>query len=371
MVAIVGLSLSFAALLLIQQQLETHKILDFEWVAHNRIRALSHSLDNSVLAVTTLRDHVIASGGVDREGFQVFAKSFIDRYHGVQALMWVPLVKGSDRDKFETSTTTRKFRILERNGQSEQIPANQRAEYFPVRYMVPEQSDNLPVGFDLGSVPNFAETLARARDQGWMAASGRLTYPTPRGIEYGFMLASPVFIGYAPTQSTDQQSIDLSGFIVGFFRLSNLTNAAISLLEPRGVEVLILDESAPTEERFLHFYASRLSPRKIGANDYEDWQNDQKELKFAVRVQIADRQLAIICGRTDLFRSAASFQESPWIVLVAGLLFTILLSFYLVRIKENIRQRSAMESQLMEREALFRQMTETVDEAFWAHRSEW
>ena len=101
--AIVGLSLSFAALLLIQQQLEAHKMLDFEWVAHNRIRALSHGLDNSMLAVTTLRDHVIASGGVDGEGFRVFAESFLDRYQGVQALMWVPLVKGSERDTFEAS----------------------------------------------------------------------------------------------------------------------------------------------------------------------------------------------------------------------------------------------------------------------------
>ena len=101
--AIVGLSLSFAALMLIQQQLDAHKMLDFEWVAQNRIRALSHGLENSMLAVTTLRDHVIASGEVDGEGFQMFAESFLDRYQGVQTLMWVPLVKGPERDMFEAS----------------------------------------------------------------------------------------------------------------------------------------------------------------------------------------------------------------------------------------------------------------------------
>jgi hypothetical protein len=132
------------------------------------------------------------------------------------------------------------------------------------------------------------------------------------------------------------------------------------------VEILILDESAPFEERFLHFYASRLSPRDIGADDYEQWWNDPEEPKVAERVGVADRQLAIVCGRTDLFRSAEAFQEGPWMVLVAGLLFTVLLSFYLARIRENIRQRAAMERRLVEREELFRQMTETVDEAFWA-----
>jgi PAS domain S-box-containing protein len=54
------------------------------------------------------------------------------------------------------------------------------------------------------------------------------------------------------------------------------------------------------------------------------------------------------------------------LVLLAGLLFTMLLSFYLARIRENNRQRTAMELRLVEREELFRQMTETVDEAFWA-----
>ena len=59
-------------------------MLDFEWVAQNRIRALSHGLDNSMLAVTTLGDHVIASGDVDGEGFQMFAESLQHRYQGVR-----------------------------------------------------------------------------------------------------------------------------------------------------------------------------------------------------------------------------------------------------------------------------------------------
>lgn len=369
LVAIVGLCLSFAALLLIQQQLDAHKMLDFEWVAHNRTRALSHGIDNSMLAVTTLRDHVIASGGVDGEGFQMFAKSLVGRYQGVQALMWVPLVKGSERSAFEASTAQGQgeYPLSERSGDSGLIPRSEQAEYFPALHMATGQGNGIPAGFDLGSNPKFAEILSRARKQRQMAASGRIAYPTRQGgIEYGFMAASPVFGVNVSVQAADQLKPGLTGFVVGFFRFGNLANAAISLLEPRGVEILILDESAPINERFLHFYASRLSSKEVGADDYEDWWNDQEEPKVVERVQVADRQLAIVCGRTNLFRSAEAFQEGPWIVLIAGLLFTVLLSFYLTRIRENIRQRSAMEQQLMEREELFRQMTETVDEAFWA-----
>ena len=132
------------------------------------------------------------------------------------------------------------------------------------------------------------------------------------------------------------------------------------------MEILILDETASADERFLHFYASRLAPGDVGPENFQDWMDDPKEPKSQEGVRVADRQLAIICGRTDMFRSAEAFQKGPWMVLAAGLLFTIMLSFYLARVREIIRQRSAMERQLVEREELFRQMTETVDEAFWA-----
>ncbi len=366
--AIVGLSLSFAALLLIQQQLEAHKMLDFEWVAHNRVRALNYGMDNSLLAVAALRDHVMASESINAQGFRVFAESLLNRYGGIQALMWVPVVQQGDREEFEARFAAggKEFRIAEQGGEHELIPAGERTEYFPVTLVVPERGDNAPPGFDLGSIPRFGETLLRARDTGNMAASGRFVYPRGRsGADYSFMAASPVFQEDASDVSMQHRS-GLSGFVVGFFRLADLTNAAVSLLEPRGVEILILDESAPAEQRFLHFYASRVAPRNVGDDDYQAWWNNPDEPKVVEHIKLADRKLAIVCGRTEQFRSAEAFQKGPWIAMAAGLLFTVLLSFYLARIKENIKQRLIMEQQLVEREELFRQMTETVDEAFWA-----
>ena len=371
LVAIVGLGLSFAALLLIRQQLEAHRMLDFEWVAHNRIRALNHGLDNSVLAISTTQDHIRASGGVtgNGRGFRLFAESLLERHQGIQSLMWVPQVRNAERTAFEAAVARERkgFKLQQGVGHFESVAIGERSEYFPVLHLAPDRGDGIPPGFDLGSVPGLAATLSRARDQAQMAASGRIAYPSPDGgVEYGFMVAGPVFEGKAIPATLEQRRRALSGFVVGFFRLGDLVNAAVSLLEPRGVEILVLDESASEEERFLHFYASRLSPRSIGPLNYADWRNDREESKVAETFRVADRSLAIVCGRTEAFRSAEAFKEGPWMVLLAGLSFTVLLSFYLRRIRENIRQRSAMEQQLMGREELFRQMTETVDEAFWA-----
>ncbi|MEJ1374969.1 MAG: hypothetical protein RPT94_08100, partial [Candidatus Sedimenticola sp. (ex Thyasira tokunagai)] len=70
LVVIIGLSLSLAALWLIRQQLDAHKLLDFEWVAHNRIRAINHGIDNGLLAVTTIRDFYKASDEIGPQEFR-------------------------------------------------------------------------------------------------------------------------------------------------------------------------------------------------------------------------------------------------------------------------------------------------------------
>ena len=363
LVAIVGLGLSLAALLLIQQQLEAHKMLDFEWVAHNRTRALEHGIDNSMLAVETIRDHISASGTVDAAGFNVLSESLLDRYRGIQALLWVPMIRQQQRGDFEASTAE----ISDSGTQSDLATRAEQSEYFPVMYAAHNAYGDIPLGYDLGSIPMFRETLLRARDSGHIVVSGRTVLPMEQdNTGFGFMAASPVFRRGTSTEPASRDKEDLLGFVVGFFRMSNLTDAAVSLLEPRGVEILILDESAPENQNFLHFYASRLAPSEVSEENYKDWWNNEDEPKVVEHIQVADRQLTIVSGRTAMFRSAEAFREGPWVALIAGLLFTVLLSFYLARIRENIRQRSIMEQQLMEREELFRQMTETVDETFWA-----
>lgn len=99
LVALIGLTLSLAALWLIRQQLEAHRLLDFEWVAHNRTRALNHGIDNGLSAIESVRDFFLASSEVDANSFQTFAESLLKRVQGVHALMWVPRRPGSEREE--------------------------------------------------------------------------------------------------------------------------------------------------------------------------------------------------------------------------------------------------------------------------------
>ena len=49
---------------------------------------------------------------------------------------------------------------------------------------------------------------------------------------------------------------DPLGFVIGVYDIEKLVHVAISLLEPRGVEVLVRDDSAGADAQFLHIMSS-------------------------------------------------------------------------------------------------------------------
>lgn len=90
LVIVIGFTLSLAALWLIRGQLESHKDIEFEWVVHNRVRAINHGIDNGLLAITNIGDFFEASEFVDPDRFKQFAASQLEKHEEIHALMWVP-----------------------------------------------------------------------------------------------------------------------------------------------------------------------------------------------------------------------------------------------------------------------------------------
>jgi PAS domain S-box-containing protein len=361
-VAIVGLALSMAALLLLREELETHRQQEFEWVARNRISAIGLGVENSLRALESTRDLLRFSDHVGPEQFREFGASLLRRHRGIEAIIWAPRITQAEHRAFE--------RAQSESSASRDEMSDGTSEFFPVTHSIRSEDAayglDLETGFDLNSRPDIRALLQRARETGQMVASGRITYPAgdEGRMQYGFWAAVP-----APASGAEPYG-DLKGFVVGLFRVSNMVAASVAVLEPRGVDILVRDASTPEPHQRLYFYSSRLTqPEDDRADAPVPW-TDSEEPKLAERIPVADRQWEIVCGRTDRFRSGQAFQGTHWVALVAGLLFTVLISVYLARIKENARQRSAMERRLIDREELFRQMTETVDEVFWAADSD-
>ena len=366
--AVLGLLLSLGAFWMIHQQLKAHKLLEFKWVAENRNRILNKEINSELEAIESVRDLFLVSERVSREDFGALARTLMQRHRGIQGLVWVP------------STPARKNRtsppaagpalpaapppLMEMPPRTGNTTSGHRDGNFPTLYTESCPGTDPAVSFDYSSVPGYLELMQRARDTGKMVISKRIELAHGRERRFGFAAFLPVYKG---GRAADQEARrnHLLGYALGIYCVSTLAKTATDVLEPRGVEFLILDESAPEDERFLAFYSSRLSsPSLSSPGDWQAWQR-QTEPRLTQTLSLGDRQWSATYVPTAQFRSAEGFQQGSWVVLTSGFTVTVLLTLYLLRVEQGVRVREKMEHALREREELFRQMTEAIQEVFW------
>ncbi len=349
MVLGIGLVLTFGAFIAVRSNFESHHQMEFNWVAHNRINALKKGIQDGLEAVRSIRDLFNVAGSVNREGFERYAEAVFKRYPGIHSLEWVPLVRHSGNDTYASDDWLPDIDKPEGDGN---LGAVERNFHFPIHYISPQRPGIQSVGFDYGSVPIYRQLLEHACNSGQMAVSRRIPLLKGNGSYYGFQAFQPVYERGATTDTELKRRKALIGFVVGVFRIYELANASISMLEPRGVEFLVRDESASAGEEFLDFYASRLNPRDGTSADFTvapPWTLDDSR-RLTEHFQVADRRWSITCAATDQFRSGEGFGNGPWIVLTGGLSITLLMFLFIVFTRAGIRVRLRMAEELLESE---------------------
>ena len=241
-------------------------------------------------------------------------------------------------------TDFRNFQITERDPSGKMVRSIKRSEYFPVYYMVPYEGNEAVLGWDLGSNLDRLTLLNLARDSGKMVATGRLILVRDNLSEPSFLVVIPVYLKGMPAESVEARRVQLVGFFRAVFRIRDVVEGAFKYLKPQGLDVYLLDESAPTGERMVYLHPSRTRTSK-DAPIHEDKDSPapvyyEETLKVAqqdwlIRVLPAPGRLAQ--NRTWL----------AWIGLVGGLLFTGLMTRYLwlvQRSADRAAQHAAQQS---------------------------
>ena len=335
-VAIGGVLLTCLSSWNVRQELQTSHDKEFQWAASDRIQSVRAVVDQGLDALLEVRGLFHAAQGIDEKEFLAFTDSILTRRPYIDSLLWVPL-----------------------------LPAGQA----PAHMLASSRSGSGMKSLDPDATKELAALFARARASGKVAVSGRMDLSRE-----GSQATSVVFAAlpvYAPDAAVAaSRKAELLGFVVGVYNVEAVVHLAISLLEPRGVEVLVRDDSARAETQFLHFYASRLEPRAapMGIGLLPEYDADQP--RTVVTIPVGDRIWSITCVATHTFRSAEAFTDAHWSVLLGGILFTALLSLYLVHSRRQLDDRIQLNQTIYEREELFRQLAETVDVVFWATNAE-
>lgn len=368
-VAIGGVVLTCWSSWNVREELQSSHRREFQWAASDRIESVRAVVDQGLDALREIRGLFYAAHELDESAFSAFADPILQRRPYIASLLWAPLLNAPRQEPSAAviggaPTTTAAVNDDPLGSEREQLTR------IPVVLAASRAISELAKGVDLNTSSELAALFARARENGKIAVSGRMTLTRPGRNSLSVIYAAlPI---YAP--ASPQSSPAPEGFVLGVYDIEELLHFAIKRLEPRGVEVLVRDETTGDDAQFLpqflHFYASRLEPGATATATGWLPEQDENQPRMVATIRVGDRSWTVTCVATHTFRSAEAFTEAHWSVMVAGLLFTALLSFYLVHSRREMDNRSRLAKTIFEREELLRQLAETVDVAFWAINAE-
>ena len=359
----IGIVLSFLAAVAVQDWEHDRIQLAFEQDAQNRIALLQRGLQYYTDEIHALGSLYRASKEVDRHEFHTFVESILQESSGIQALEWVPRIKSEELEGYLEAMRSDlpAFQVTERASQAEMVTASARPVYYPVTYVEPYTGNEAALGFDLGSSPVRLEALHKARDSGELVASGRLRLVQETGEQAGVVFILPVYRNNLPANTLEQRRENLQGFILGVLKVASLVQASLDNSTDRHVNLQIDDKSG-THAGSRQLYA------QTDTESGDSGRNGSavNRLRHAVNLTVGGRQWSIhASGEQSNYTSTTSWH---WlVVLLAGLLFSALLTAYLFsllnrskKIKYQVEQRTKELSEsklILEREISKHQRT--------------
>ncbi|OAI06139.1 hypothetical protein A1332_01120 [Methylomonas methanica] len=286
--------------------------LQFDSNASAVHKALAENFSAVLKASFSLNSFFQAASPIDRDKFSVFANSVLTQNAHIRALSWVSQIPSEQRASYEQSFRDqgyKDFTIKELGADRQFIKAQERAEYFPVTYIEPSSTNMPALGFDLSSEPVRREALTEARASQSVSVTRPIQLVQDGQANQAVLLMMPVYLA----NSTSSEPA-FSGFLSTVVRIDSLVNAAMQGLNLDGMNVALLYYDAENHATLLHGALKALT-------------SGIRESRQSIR--FGNRMLEIIVQPEAMFVSTHA-SWLPWMVLLGGLLFTMLLSVYLL-----------------------------------------
>lgn len=313
----------------------------------DRIGLLQQELQRNLEMMQSLVAFFAASKEVEREEFDQFLASPLGKHPWVQSLQWAPLVAGKDRVRFEKAARDRRtpgFQITEQNARGEMVRAAERAEYCPVTYLVPFESNRRAHGFDLLSEPARRLALTSARTAGVVRASGRVVLVQG---EEGFLFFAPVHRLNSAAGSKEPRPATVAGFCVGVFRIRAIIEHALISERRAGVNLALFDATQPGSPSLLYFRSAARAP-EVPTNTAPA---TPRGLEHRASLDVAGRSWLIVSTPSAIYRAAFPRWQS-WSTLGGGALLMAFLSlsfFQHHRYADSLEGRVARRTQELAR----------------------
>ena len=299
--------------------------------AEKRVELLRTQMLRSMEVLHSMAALQASEPQVTADEFRRFISGALARQPELQALGWAPRVTFEQRLAMEQlihRLDSAPARIIERNSKNEFVPAADRAEYFPIRYIEPIAQNDAALGFDLASSQPRRETLFRARDTGQPAATApvQLVQSQPNQA-WGFIV---YLASYRDSENGENfaRRERLIGFSSAVFRLDTLLRTAATDSAIEGMDLRAVDEETG-KALFESPHVDRVNPDLYGIKSLD----------------VAGRKWTVtFIPRASFVAQHASRHE--WIVLGIGVAMTLMLTGYLYG---GLRRTVDVERRVVER----------------------
>ena len=280
-------------------------------------------IDRIVAEMGSIKRLYDSSEKVTSEEFHNFVQPIGVQFSEIREIQWVPVLNKDSQTKepeFTAGTTQKKTDHLS-------------------FYFQSSKERSTTDGFDLASNPVSRQALEKARDTGKTIASGRIKLNKDQ-FNYSILLFIPVYGGEKVYQEVSARRDMLKGFILGVFPINEIFEKSIASVGSFGINVTILDMSASPDQRILFQYISNTQSNKEQSSIFKS-----TPLEYLAGLHIGEREWSLRFDASSHFVNINQDIDS-WILLIAGLLFTLALAAYLLILIREISKRKKAETEL-------------------------
>lgn len=226
-------------------------------------------------------------------------------YSGAQGIGFAERVPSWEKTVFEK-------RLQRLYGPAAEIkPPGLRPEYFPIVFLEPlDQRNEAAIGYDMFAEPIRQAAMARARDLGRQAATGKveLMQEIDPIKQAGFLIYTPVYRGGNVPATLEERRRALLGFVYSPFRADDMFHGIFENEARPRLHYEVYDGLAAAPANLLH--ASSLPASK------------HPEFTAMERLNVHGRPWTLVFKTTPEFAAASSRALAGW-VLAIGLLLSV------------------------------------------------
>ncbi|WP_157954460.1 CHASE domain-containing protein [Saccharospirillum mangrovi] len=329
--------LGMVGLAMLARSLYLSESTDIQQAFHTEVDQYAVAFEREVLLnleiLYALNQALATADSIDPDVFNRVTRGILRRSPAIQAFAWAPLTHRSERPALEAGLQqlVPGLVINERNAAGEIVPADDREWYVPVALIEPMASNQVALGYDLGSERRRLSALLEARDTGRLVATAGIRLVQEPENQQGFLVFSPLYHGEPADQ--DQRRQQLRGFFNGVFRVGELFNQSIGLTASGEICLRIVDRTTGQDEILLESIPPGIDLWHM------PWRYESKVFDVAGRQWLIEAVPAhgfVVSQRGYL----------PWLVLGTGLLFICLLSGYVIATLRRNEELQAARDQL-------------------------